>query len=138
MLCGNVKNHPVAIKIVICSQYIDFPNSKKFNCENQNTTSSTGTPPLTQFSYSAVFYLTRFFEPQNRVIFLSNAFFSWGKVKKVFSTIFFFPIFVLFLSTFVTFYYFGQVVNVKGDYCFQKRLTYFLRFFKIQPINLYT
>ena len=25
---------------------------------------STGTPPLTRFSYSAVFYLTRFFEHQ--------------------------------------------------------------------------
>ena len=36
----------------------------------------------------------------------------------------------VFLSTFVTFYYFGQVLNVKGDYCFQKRLTYFLPFFK--------
>ena len=137
MLCGNVKNHPVAIKIVICWQYIDFPNSKKFNCENQNTTSSTGTPPLTQFSYSAVFYLTRFLNPKTALFFYLMRFFHGERSKKFFLQ-FFFPIFVLFLSTFVTFYYFGQVLNVKGDYCFQKRLTYVLPFFKIQPINLYT
>ena len=39
ILCGNVKNHPVAIKIVICRQYIDFPISKKFKGENQNNIS---------------------------------------------------------------------------------------------------
>ena len=52
--------------------------------------SSTGTPPLTRFSYSAVFYLMRFFDHQNRVIFLSNTGFSMAKGQKKVSKIFFF------------------------------------------------
>ena len=42
---------------------------------------NTGTPPLTRFSYSAVFYLTRFF------LNTKTAIFSWPKVKNYF----FFP-----------------------------------------------
>ena len=41
---------------------------------------NTGTPPLTRFSYSAVFYLTRFGH-QNRVIIPSTTVFSCSKVK---------------------------------------------------------
>ena len=47
---------------------------------------------------SAVFYLIRFFEHKNRIIFLFNAVFSWPKAEKVlfFSKYFFSKLFFLF------------------------------------------
>ena len=63
-----------------------------------------GTPPLTRFSYSSVFYLTRFFEHQNSVIFLYKAVFSWPKPKKM-SKIFFQIFFPFFFISFFNCYF---------------------------------
>ena len=52
--------------------------------------SNTGTHPLTQFSYTAVFYLTWFFQPQNRIKILFNTVFSEKKKKKMSFVRFFF------------------------------------------------
>ena len=47
------------------------------NCKNKHLLyNGTGTPPITRFSYTAVFHLTRFFKTKVRVKILSNADFS--------------------------------------------------------------